>query len=88
VSIFKGDVVGYGPPSETSLVTGTIPVRKGDVIDFTVGYGNNGTFFNDTTSIAATITAVTPEPSTFTLLGLSALGLLGYGWRRKKRALA
>ena len=70
------------------MVTGLISVRKGDRIDFAVGYGSDGNFFNDTTSLAATIAVVTPEPSTFTLLGLSALGLLGYGWRRKKRALA
>jgi hypothetical protein len=29
-----------------------------------------------------------PEPSTLTLLGLGSLGLLGYGWRRRKRAAA
>jgi hypothetical protein len=29
-----------------------------------------------------------PEPSTLTLLGLGSLGLLGYGWRRWRRAEA
>ena len=29
--------------------------------------------------------APTPEPSTFALLGASALGLLGYAWRRRRR---
>jgi hypothetical protein len=31
-------------------------------------------------------TSVAPEPGTLTLLGLGALGLLGYGWRQKRAA--
>jgi hypothetical protein len=30
----------------------------------------------------------TPEPSTFALAGLGALGLAGYGWRKRRRAVA
>jgi hypothetical protein len=29
-----------------------------------------------------------PEPSTLTLFGLGSLGLLGFGWRRRKQASA
>jgi hypothetical protein len=29
-----------------------------------------------------------PEPASLTLLGLGALGLLGYGWRRRKQTTA
>jgi hypothetical protein len=28
----------------------------------------------------------TPEPASLTLLGIGAAGLLGYGWRKRKRA--
>jgi hypothetical protein len=34
------------------------------------------------------IASATPEPSTLTLLGPGSLGLLGYGWRRRKQASA
>jgi len=31
-------------------------------------------------------TSVTPEPSTMAIAGLGALGMIGYGWKRRKRA--
>jgi hypothetical protein len=31
-------------------------------------------------------TTPAPEPASLTLLGLGALGLLGYGWRRRQAA--
>jgi hypothetical protein len=36
-------------------------------------------------SIDGTQVATAPEPSTLTLLGIGSFGLLGYGWRRRKR---
>ena len=37
---------------------------------------------------AAAGTAVVPEPSTFTLLGLGCVAMGGFGWRARKRSLA
>jgi hypothetical protein len=32
--------------------------------------------------------APSPEPASLTLLGISAVGLLGYGWRRRRNKAA
>jgi hypothetical protein len=45
--------------------------------------GNPAPTFNMTFSLSGT---VTPEPASVTLLGLGAVGLLGYGWRTRRRA--
>ena len=42
--------------------------------------------FGGTRDLTFTATFVIPEPGTLTLLGTGALGLLGYGWRRRRRA--
>ena len=39
----------------------------------------------DTLVVASTSAAI-PEPASFTLLSVGAVGLLGYGWRRRRRA--
>ncbi len=39
----------------------------------------------DSTIYQALVTTV-PEPSTFAIAGLGALGFLGYGWKRRKRS--
>ena len=44
-----------------------------------------GTLALDNLVLTQTPSAV-PEPSTLTLLGIGSLGLLGYGWKRRKQA--
>lgn len=64
--------------SDSGSFTLSVPVAAGDTIDFGVyggySYGN--------TPLDATITAA-PEPSTLVLLGIGAISLLGYAWRRR-----
>jgi hypothetical protein len=45
-------------------------------------------FTNDTTfsSMVEISSTTTPEPSTLALLAAGTLGLLGYGWRRRKQS--
>ena len=47
-------------------------------------YGKTGTV--ESRTVAYTYFALVPEPSTFILLGVGAIGLVGYRWQRRKRA--
>jgi len=76
----------------TFVAAGTLEVTTGAALpagtSLTIGAG--GTFIFDPTATAASspslaVSAV-PEPSTFALLGVGAVGLLDYVWRRRKKS--
>lgn len=52
-AIFDGVVEGYG---SNTAYTGTLALAQGDVVDFAVGYGSDGSYYCDSTGLAATIT--------------------------------
>lgn len=78
-SVFNGVVDTYreGPKFRT-----TQKLLAGDVIDFSVGFGNES-FFNDSTRLQATIVAV-PEPSTVALWAMGLCLLNGMAKRRQR----
>ena len=59
-----------------------LTVAIGDKIDFVVGRGTNGTYFNDSTALSATFTFV-PEPASLIIWGL--IGACGFFAVRRRR---
>lgn len=83
IAIFNGTVTGFNVPTSffTNIVVGT-----GDTIDFAVGYGSNGTYFDDLTGLSATIIPATiiPEPTTLLLTAVGVVCTALFTSRRKK----
>ena len=82
--LFDAEVTGTGGPSQQPFnFTHTFAV--GDTLDFAVGLGTDGGFFNDSTGLQGTVepeTASTPEPSSLIMFGTGVLGLAA-AMRRK-----
>ena len=68
-SIFAGFL---SASSLTQSFAQTLSLTVGDTVDFAVGYGVNGNYFNDSTGINANISAV-PEPASIALFLAGAL---------------
>jgi hypothetical protein len=65
VSLFDGEINGYGGDPAFHLIeganpaasySGSVALAMGDIITFAVGYGQNKTHYSDTTSLSAEIT--------------------------------
>jgi hypothetical protein len=70
----------------SSYVKLTSDGAGGQLVELNLGgglpFGANASVVLDVTASASAV----PEPASFTLLGIGAAGLLGYGGRRRKRA--
>ena len=84
VHVFDSLIEGLGSSASLNI---EIMMLVGDTLDFAIGFGRNGSYFNDSTGLAARITlndglAPIPEPSTFILVTIGLTGLLGRRHRR------
>jgi hypothetical protein len=81
-------------PGTLAGVTGAGTVSAGlNILDFSGPPVGTGTFETGTGGLSGTLTytftpATTPEPASLTLFSISALGLIGYAWRKRRRAAA
>ncbi len=78
-SVFDDFVEGV-PGASAATFNHGFSLTRGDIIDFAVGFGRNGNYFNDSTALAATIqpgspSSPTPEPGTLLLFTIGAPAL-------------
>lgn len=79
-SLFDGTINGY---RDATSYGSTIALAAGGTLDLRVGYGSNGTFFNDSTGTDLAVRLMpTPEPATFAALGLGTAVII----RRRRKA--
>jgi hypothetical protein len=77
-----------------TAITATGPGTSSSVSSVAFPTDTLGDFFLDDVPASTTFTATlgtptaTAEPASLTLLGVGAVGLLGYGWRHRRRAAA
>ena len=83
--IFNGFVNGFGAGSGPSFAS-RLTLAAGDTVDFAVGYGSNGTYFNDSTGLTATLSSV-PEPSSLVLAVVGGMTLAGYAGCRRRTVI-
>jgi hypothetical protein len=81
-SYTSGDSLMSGATWNNTTISG-LHLKPG-TYTYTWGTGANA---DDLKVVIPSATTSVPEPSTLTLLCIGSLGLLGYGWRRRKQAV-
>jgi hypothetical protein len=88
VSLLSAFVLGSKTAPSGNVASYTSPLLylpAGTKIDFAVGYGSDGVYYNDATRLAASVSfKAVPEPASLMLFGLGATGLFFVVRRRRK----